>query len=111
MRKHLTRSSQKEHPGRHRDPWVAAEPQKSIQATAVSRAQPQPREPIKRHYLLIDKAPTVRRSSGAHKGQRYEFTACKELAFGRLNSNQALHPGGPAEGFWEAAEVGPGLRE
>ena len=53
----------------------------------------------------------MRRSSGAHKGQGYEFTACKELAFGRLNSNQALHPGGPAEGFWEAVEVGPGLQE
>lgn len=50
----------------------------------MSRAQPQPGEPIKRHFLLIDKAPTVWWSRGAHKGQGHEFTACKELAFGRL---------------------------
>lgn len=50
----------------------------------MSQAQPQPGEPIKRHYLLIDKAPTVWWSRGAHKGQGHEFTACKELAFGRL---------------------------
>lgn len=81
----MTRGSQKEHPCRHRDPWAAAEHQKSMQATAASGAQPQPGEPIKRHYLLTDKAPTVQRSRGAHEDQGQEFTACEELPFGRLN--------------------------
>lgn len=56
-----------------------------MQATAASGAQPQPGEPIKRHYLLTDKAPTVQRSRGAHEDQGQEFTACEELPFGRLN--------------------------